>query len=274
MKRAWLNAAASLLCLLLWLAAPVRAEVLTIGGTGSSGPLVQLLFDAYRQQAPGVSLHIIDPPMGTNGALKALEQGRIDMVLVGRPLSPEEYARFGENFSLADTPFVMASRDGLRPQGFTLEELAAVYEGALQQWDTGAAIRLVLRGSFESDTLLLKSMSPQLAKAVDKAGAREGMAGAVNDLATARLIANTPNALGPTTLGLLTTLGLKLKTYPLNGVAPTLSNLRNGAYPWSKNLSVILPRHPSAAASGFAAFLRTPRARSLMEANDYLPAAQ
>jgi phosphate transport system substrate-binding protein len=131
----------------------------------------------------------------------------------------------------------------------------------------------VIRGSFESDTLLLKTMSPGLERAVTLAGQRPGRAGAVNDLATATLIANTSGSLGPTTLGLLTTMGLRLVTYPLNGVAPTTANLKNGSYPWHKKLAVILSLQPSPAAVSFAAFLRSPKAQAVMLRNDYLPAA-
>ncbi len=268
----------TILLALLWTAfgllAPAQAEILTIGGTGSSGPLIKLLFEEYRKQAPEVTLQLIDPPLGTNGALKALATGRIDMVLVGRPLPPEELKQFGQHFTLADTPFVMVSRDGQRRKGFTLEELAKVYDGSLLQWDTGGPIRLVVRGSFESDTLLLKTMSPGLEKAVTLATQRTGMGTAANDIATATLIANTTGSLGPTTLGLLTTMGLRVVVCPINGVVPSIANLKNGSYPWHKRLSVILPLRPSPAASSFATFLRSPKAQAVMQRYDYLPAIQ
>lgn len=274
MTRTLLAGLLSLLCLGTVLPVPARAELLTVGGTGSSSPLVQLLFDEFRRQAPNVTLRIIDPPLGTNGALKALAAGRVDLVMAGRPISPEEYALYGQHFDFADTPFVMASRDGKRAKGFSMDQLAEVYEGSLTQWDTGAPMRLVLRGSFESDPLLLKTMGPRMDKAVSLAGQRPGMAGAVNDIATAKLLAEIPGSLGPTTLGLLTTLGLRITVYPLDDVAPTLANLKKGAYPWRKTLTVVLPHAPSPAARSFAAFLRSPRAKAVLLRNDYLPVGQ
>lgn len=258
----------------LFFTLPAHAELITVGGTGSSGPLIQILFDEFKKHDDGVSIRIIDPPLGTNGALKALEEGRVDIVLIGRPLPPELISTFGLHFSLADTPFIMASRDGQRPDGFSLDELAQVYAGTIQKWDSGATIRLALRGKLESDTLLLKSFSPKLEQALDIAASRPGMAGAVNDISTLQVIVNTPNSLGPTTLGLLTTMGLKAVAYPLEGVTPSLANLKNGTYPWRKNLSVVLSRQPSPATVRFADFMRSPTAQSIMEANDYLPATQ
>ena len=263
-----------LLCAVLGLAAPAQAEVLTIGGTGSSGPLVQLLFAAFQKQAPDVTLRLAHPPLGSNGALKGLAAGRIDLAVMGRPMQAGETAPFGQRFDLADTPFVMASKDGQRRSGFTLEELARVYDGSLAKWDSGAPIRLVLRGSYDSDTLLLRTMSPALDRAVPLANTRPGMADAANDLDTVAVLAKTAGSLGPTTLGLLTTLGVNLVVHPLNGVAPSMANLKSGKYPWRKSLFVVLPRNPSPAATAFAAFLRSATAQAIMRQNDYLPAAQ
>lgn len=259
------------LALCLALAVPARAEELVVGGTGSSGPLVQILFDAYRKQAPEHTLRILNPPLGTNGALAALSQSRVHIVMVGRPLAQGEFAKLGQHFDLADTPFVMASHDGLRRGGFSLEDLAQVYEGKLTKWDDGSPIRLVMRGAFESDTLLLRDMSKQLAAALDIAKNRPGMAGAVNDLETVTVLAATRGSLGPTTLGLLTTMNVRLQVFPLNGAAPTIANLKNGKYPWHKRLTVVLPQRPTPAAAGFAAFLRSAKARELLLRNDYLP---
>jgi len=260
-------------CLVLALAAPARAEELIIGGTGSAGPLVEILFKDFQKQSPGITLNLIAPPLGTNGALQALAQGRIHMVMVGRPLAKGELSQFGQHFNLADTPFVVASRDGLRRGGFTLDEVANVYHGRLNKWDNGAPIRLVMRGAFESDTLLLREMSTSLSTALEAARKRPGMSGAVNDIETVQLLASTPGSFGPTTLGLLATMGVRLQLFPLNGVAPTLANLRNGTYPWHKKITVVLPLQPRPAAASFAAYLRTAKAQEVLLHNDYLPAA-
>lgn len=262
---------ATALCLILSLSVSARAGELIVAGTGSSGPLVQILFDAYRKQAPEHTLRLIAPPLGTNGALRALEQGRVHLVMVGRPLAQAEFAKFGQHFHLADTPFVMASRDGLRRGGFSLDDLAKVYAGTLVKWDDGAPIRLVLRGAFESDTLLLKEMSTPLAEALETSKHRPGMAGAVNDLETVSVLAAVKGSLGPTTLGLLTTMNVRLHLFSLNGAAPTIANLKTGKYPWHKRLTVVLPQRPSPEATAFAGFLRSATARDLLLRNDYLP---
>jgi len=248
------------------------AQTLKVGGTGSSAPLLTLLFNEFRKTRPEATLSQVSPPLGSGGAIKALASGRIDLALIGRPLKPEEQTGGGQYFALATTPFVLASSDGRKKGGFTSDELAAVYAGTLAKWDDGAPIRLILRASFEADTLALKALSPALAAAVDAAAQRPGMAMGNDDLDTLELLVRTPGSLAPTSLGLLTTTQTALRVFALNGVTPALATLKDGSYPWRKELIVVLPQTPTPLAEQFAAFLRGERAAALLRRYDYLPA--
>jgi len=248
-----------------------RAEILKVGGTGSSAPLVANLFEAFRKQVPGVELEQPSPPLGSGGALKALAGGRLDLAFAGRPLKPDEEARVGPSFKLATTPFVLASAGGRKQDGFTRDELAGVYAGTRAVWDNGAPIRLVLRASFESDTEVLRAMSPAMAAAVDVAARRPGMAMGQDDLETLTLLTRTPGSFGPTTLGLLRGMGSQLTLFAIDGVTPSLANLQNGRYVWRKDMTVVLSRQPTPLAKKFAAFLRSDKARAVLLHYDYLP---
>ena len=258
-------------CVAALLAPPVSAETLRVGGTGSSASLVERLFDEFRKQMPDAELVQPSPPLGSGGALKALAGGRIDLAFAGRALKPEEAAQVGRHFRLASTPFVLASSGGQKKNGFSLDELASVYSGTQSGWDNGTPIRLVLRASFESDTVLLRAMSPAMARAVDDAARRPGMAMGQDDLETLKLLTRVQGSLGPTTQGLLSVTGSRLTVLPLNGVTPSLATLRSGSYAWSKDMIVTLPRQPTPLAERFVGFLRSDKARALLLRYDYLP---
>lgn len=248
-----------------------QAETLKIGGTGSSGPLITKLFAEYQKQAPNVTLKLASPPLGSTGGIKALTKGRIDLAVAGRPLKAEEIPILGKSMPLARTPFVLASPDGERSQGFTFSTLAAVFDNKLTTWDSGDRIRLILRGSYDSDSITLMSMSKEMYEAVEQANRRPGMVYANNDLETVEMLVKTPGALSTTTTGLLATLDKKLTIYALNNAPPSLASLKNGAYPWYKELTIVLPQKPSSTAMDFFAFLQTDLARQVMMQYEYLP---
>jgi len=260
--------------LFAWFAVPSEADTLKVGGTGSSGPLVELLFDAFRRTAPEARLDLVQPPLGSGGALKALAGGRIDLAIAGRPLKPEEATGCGRHFGFAATPFILATNGGSLPDGLPLATLADIYSGTFTQWADGSPIRLVLRAPFESDTLLLKSLSPAMARGVEAAAARPGMALGQDDLETLRMLTTTPGSLGPTTLGLLTTAGARLTTFGIDNRTPNIAALETGAYPWRKELTVALPKAPLPLAEQFADFLRSEEAQAVLRRNDYLPITQ
>ncbi len=259
---------------LLLVAIAASAEALTVGGTGSSEPIVRLLFETFKKRAPDATLKHLSPPLGSGGSVKALAAGRIDLAVVGRPLRPDEIKRVGQQFPLADTAFVFASRDGQAGAGFDLDQLARIYDGRLQAWPDGAPIRLILRAAFESDSIALKRISPAMEAAISAAARRPGMVTGDNDFHTLKLIADTPGSLGPTTLGMLSTTRRSVVVIPINGVVPSLASLRNGAYPWRKSLTIVLPQQPGSLAERFVAFLRSPEAKQVLQDYDYLPARQ
>lgn len=263
------------LCVAIALALPLAAagETLTLGGNGAAAPLFALLCDAFRSQSPEVNCRLLKPPLGSSGGIRALLVGKVDMAIVARPLKAEEQAVVGKSFALADTAFVLASNGGLRRQGFSRGELAAVYSGRLASWDDGAPIRLVLRTRDDTDTLELRSMSPALSEAVALADQRPGMTFASDDLDTLALLNAVPGSLAPTTLGLLKTAAAQLTALPLDGVAPTLEHLQNGSYRWRRTLTVVLPQKVAPAAQKFADFLRSAAAAELMRRHAYLPRA-
>lgn len=264
-----------ILLLNLLAAAPTTlAQTLSVGGTGSSEPIVRQLFDEFRKEVPGATLNQLSPPLGSGGAIKALAAGRIGVAFLGRPVQPDEAKRIGQNFLLAETPFVLAGRDARQKEGFTLDQLARVYTGELTTWRDGSLIRLILRPKFESDSGLLKSMSPAMEKAIETAAQRPGMVTADNDLEALKLISETAGSLGSTTLGLLTTTNARVVALPINSITPSLATLKNGSYPWRKPIVVALAQQPDALAERFVAFLRTSKARNLMQRLDYLPSNQ
>lgn len=252
--------------------APARAETITVGGTGSAAPLIERLASAYKSQKPDFSIKIIDPPIGSNGAIRAVLSGAIDLAFPGKPLTAEERAKGGQDWELGRTPFLLATSKEAPPAGFSSEQLAAIYGGEVSAWPDGSPIRLVLRSPSESDTRLLRELSPAMDAAVEVALARAGMLVAANDLENVDMLEKTPGSLGATNLALLRARDCKLNAIPLNGVEPTLANLAQGRYPYAKSQYVVRGSKLAPAAEGFLAFVLSASGGALLDGAGYLSA--
>lgn len=251
---------------------PACADTLRVGGPGFAMPLVEKLAEAYQRSHPEDTVQLVLPPLGSGGGLRALATGRIDLAFAGRDLKPEEQATLGTAVEWVRTPLALVTNGGQRTQGFSPAELADVYAGRQTRWDDGSPVRLILRSAYETDTQLLRSLSPLMDQALDQAFLRKGMVVAENDLDTLALLEKTPGSLGPVTLGLLRLRDSRLTLLPLAGVAPSVDAYRSGQYRLGKSLYIVSGKAPSEVSRRFVAFLRSSRSQAVLQSYAFVPA--
>ncbi len=248
----------------------VCAETISISGTGAGLGTMQLLAQEYSKQHPGVTITVL-PNMGSTGGIKAALAGALDIGISSRPLKPEERERGGTAIAYAKTPFVIATAAEQRVMGLTLKELAAFYSGAMQTWPDGQRLRLILRPANDSDTDVLKALSPEMNLAVTTALATPGLATATTDQDSADTLEKIPGALGSSTLALILSEKRALKALALEGVAPSIQSLKDGRYPYHKTLYIVTKSNPSNAAQSFIAFVRSVSGQQVLTAHGQWP---
>lgn len=263
---------AGLVALVLVGAAGRAAEAVPcrIGGTGAALGGMQLLADAFMRSHPGTEIVVL-PSLGSGGGIKALRAGAIDIAVSSRPPKDAERAPGMVDLEYARTPFVFATRADNPISSTTVEQLAAIYRGDVAIWPDDSAVRLVLRPPSESDTRLLRRISPTMDGAVDAAFARPGMLVAVNDQENADALERTAGTLGGATLGQILAERRNLKPLILDGVAPTIEALAAGRYRWSKRFHLIVGSTHSGVAADFVSFLRSPSGHEILKASGHLP---
>jgi phosphate transport system substrate-binding protein len=255
------------------LAGPARADPpLRASGTGTALGAMRRIADAFAKASPGDRLEVL-PSIGTNGAVRAVAHGALEVGLIGRSLEPAEKALGLVGLPYARTPFVFVAGPRSGVSGVTEEEVVRIYRGATSAWPTGERVRVVLRPKADADTRLLRAISPALAAAVDAAFAREGMLMAATNQECDAVVAKTPGAFGPTSLSQVVAEGEPLRPLAWNGVAPTAANLGSGAYPLAKTLEIVVRASPSPGVRRFLAFLRTDEARKILVETGNLPLA-
>lgn len=257
------------LLVLAWLAgsAVAWAQTVQVGGVGSLTPLVQQLAAEFEKTHPGTKVQVMDPPVGSTGSLRALAAGRLDVALSGRPLKDKET---GDLRPWVQTALVLATSDAPVK---TLDSagLVRMFQGEVKTWADGRPLRLVLRGAFESETLMLRQLSPALDAAVLDALQRGEAPVADNDLAALEMIEKIQGSLGSTSLGLVLSSHSKVRMIPLNGQTPTVDNLASGRYPWVRPYYLVLRPDASAATRQFVAYLMSAPAFERARRLGYLP---
>lgn len=253
------------LCGLL-LVTPDRAgaDELRIGGTGAALGTMQVLGEAFGATHPDIKIKIV-PSLGTTGGIRAVAGGAIDLAVASRPLTEAERRLGSSEFEYGRTPFVFAVAMKSRVAEITLAQLAAIYAGRQATWPDGSPVRLVLRPASDSDSEIVRGLSPEIEQALALAGKRPGVRISITDQDAADDIERIHGAIGTTTLALILSERRKLRALKLDGKDPTAKHLAAGAYPYFKRLFLVAGSPRPAAANEFLAFVQSPAGRKVLQ---------
>jgi phosphate transport system substrate-binding protein len=255
--------------LLACAAAAQAAETLRISGNGSGRGGMQMMVEEFERQQPGVAVAVL-PPLGSTGAIKALIEGAIDIVISSRPPTADERAQADlVSTEYARTPFVIAVHWNLGITSLTSEELAALYGEGAARFPNGRRARPVLRLADAGGSRLLSELSPAIGRAAEAASTRPGMLHADTESDAADLVERTPGAFAACTLALIESERRPLVALTIDGKVPSVGNLADGKYPYSKPLYVIIHRKAGASTRRFVDFVISPAGRNLLRAHGH-----
>lgn len=231
------------------------AEVIRIGGTGSAMPLIQKLADDYQKSHHETQFDIMSPPLGSGGGIRALIGGRLDLTVSSKLPAKDEQESMAQPLLWLRTPFVFAALDAKPGANLDFQQLADIYSLKVRVWPDGRPIRLVMRSINESDSVMVRSLSPNLDAAIKQTLEIKSIPVAENDLDNLQLLERLPGSFGTASFGLLLVTNSPLRPMRLNGVEPSVENVEAGRYPLSKTLSLLTAKKPSEATSEFIRFL-------------------
>ncbi len=261
--RAWLA-----LLLLCWATAGLHAQEIKVGGTGGALGTMKLMAQSFTRQYPQMKVTVL-PSLGSGGGIRALLSGAVDLALSSRALTPSEVKAGALGLEYARTPFVFATALNNPAVGLTTRELVDIYSGKTSHWPDGSRIRIILRPVGDSDSAMIKDLSPEMRAAKEQSEQRAGMAFAVTDQDAVDALERVPGALGPSTLAQIIAEGRELKSLRFNGVEPTAAALANGSYPLYKSLLLVTGPHPSEQVRQFVAFVRSAQGRQILQQNGH-----
>lgn len=242
----------------------VAEDTIKIGGVGGALGTMRLLVDAFERSHPGVKVVVL-PTMGSSGAIKAVSQGVIDIGLVGRPMKEQERKLGLKTIEYAKTPLAFVTKMGIKKSNVSTVELIRILNGEMTTWPDGQRLRLILRPADDSETLLVKTMSEEIGKAMDAALARPGMIKALTSQESADMLEKTPGAFGFSALTLIISEKRSLNVLSYNNVIPSVKSLADGSYPLYELLYMVTRPETSPQIRLFVDFVRSAEGRGILE---------
>lgn len=244
------------------------ADTMKIGGTGGAMGTIKALTEAFKKSHSGDEVILI-PGLGSGGARRALLGGAIEIAVTSKPGKKLEKLEGAMATVYGRTPFVFATSIKNPASSLTTQELVDIWNGKRITWPDGRRLRLILRPESDSDTDVLKSISPTMAEAVKNALSRQGMRMAVTDGDSADAMESIQGALGTSTLALIFSEKRALKALVLDGVTPSPKAIADGSYPYFKSMYVVTRPSPSGLAQQFVSFVFSAQGRSILEQIGY-----
>jgi phosphate transport system substrate-binding protein len=244
------------LALLLASSRGIAADSIKIGGSGTALGTMRLLVREFTARHPNTDVTVL-PSLGSGGGVQAVVSGAIDIAVTSRPMTESEHRLGAVETEYARTPFVFAVSSNSQITGISSGELADIYVGKLRTWADGSPVRIVLRPSGDSDTQMVKNISPEIQQGLAAAQARPGVRIAMTDQDAADDLEKIPGAVGPISLAVIASEKRALRALELDGTEPTPTNTATGAYPYYKRLFLVTGAERSAAAERFLVFVRS-----------------
>jgi phosphate transport system substrate-binding protein len=240
-----------------------------IGGTGGAYGTITQVAAGYQKIHPHVRF-VFPPSLGSTGGIKAVIAGALDVGMSSRPPTEAEIHQGAVPLEYGRTPFLLVTSHKKPGINFTLGQIASVYAGDLKTYPDGSPIRVIMRPETETDMRLIRSLSPKLDKAVQKAQAREGMIIAITDQDNLKVLEKTKGALGWMTLAQLVSQKSSLKPLSINNIMPNRVNFASGRYPYYKSFFVITGTKPTPLVKSFIEFLTSDEGRAILLKNGHV----
>lgn len=250
---------------------------LIITGTGSSIGAMRRMAEGFQRKHPNVAIDVL-PSIGSTGGIKAVKEGRIDIGLSSRPLTPEERRMEIIAEPYGRTPFIFAVQESNPTKGVPLTEIEDIYAGKRRTWPDGTPIRLILRPLRDSFSVYLASINPRLKSASEKAHSIPGVFVGVTDQEAAEQIEKTRGSFGITSSSLMAVEKRRIKALSVDGAVPALSNIADGVrisagkYPYAMTMFLVYKGDADkGAVKDFIKFVFSKDGRKLLSESGHVP---
>ena len=235
-----------------------------VAGSGTNLPITEKLAEAFKKKM-GVLVEV-PKSIGSDGAVKAVQDGSLKLGLLSRPLTEAEQTAGLKTIPYALVGVVWAVHPSVPENNLTSEDILLIYKGEKTVWADGKPIYVLMRGMHDSSNQVLFAFIPGFAKEVETSIAQKRWQVMYHDIDMANALRTKAGSFGHTDTTEIKVRG-GIKPLAFNGVEPTAENMASGAYPWVKNLSFVYKGELSQQAKDFIAFVKSPEGQAVIQSN-------
>lgn len=247
-----------------------RGETLTFAGCDANVPITRVLARAFMHRHPAVRIEL-ETVGSTNGAALAAA-GVVHVGLVSRPLRPAEKGLGLIYLPYARTAVIIGADPDVEDIILTGTDLLGLYRGTTRLRSGGRELALLTREHGDSSVASLRENLPGFAEAYAAGSRTSHWTVLYSEPTMHEALLTVPFALGLTDLGVVTIERLPVRALAIDGTAPTLENLADGRYPFTKTLGLVWRDESlTESARAFVDFVMSEEAAGILTSHGYLP---
>jgi phosphate transport system substrate-binding protein len=252
------------------LASHAAGQKLVLTGSSTIAPLVAEVGKRFEKQNPGVRVDV--QTGGSSRGIGDVRSGLADIGMASRALKPEENDL--KSFTIAlDGVGLILHRDN-PVENLTDQQVIDIYTGKITNWKEvgGKDVRITVVNKAEGrSTLELFLHHFKLKNSDIKAHVVIG-----DNQQGIKTVAGNPGAIGYVSIGTAefdAGNGVPIKLLPMNGVAATVENVRNGSFPLSRPLNLVTKHIPMGLTRQLIDFARSKAVNDIVESQYFVPVA-
>jgi phosphate transport system substrate-binding protein len=258
------------------IAPSLAQEKVTVSGSTTVLPLGEVAAEVFNAKQNEYQVSVTGG--GTGAGVTGIAEGRFDIAMASREVTPDEIAKFGDKFNetlIGYDGIVIIVSKPVYDAGVTnlsTEQVKKIFSGGIDNWNEVGGpdeeIFVVAReqGSGTHDTFNEDIMGNKSAETPGVDAVTLGSAEAKTAIAG--------NDKGIGYLGYSYAEGGNVEAVALDGIMPTIDTIRNGTYGLSRNLYFYTYGDPTPGARSFTDFVLSPEAQMIAQENGFIPVSE
>lgn len=270
--RPWLRACALILAGALCASAPHAADrKLVLTGSSTMAPVIGEIAKRFERREPGARVDVQSG--GSSRGIGDIRAGLARIGMVSRALKPDERDLTAYTIAM-DGVGVILHRDNPL-QTLSDAQIKAIYTGTVTNWKEvgGFERRITVVNKAEGRSTLELFLAHFGLKNRD---IRAQVVIGENQQGI-KSVAGNPGAIGYVSIGTAEfeeARGTPIRLLPMAGVTANVDNVREGRYPLSRPLNLVVKGKPSASTRRFIAFAQSRDVHDLVTAQFFVPLAR